>query len=123
MLNPSNSVEALTGIHHIIRQNDEIMSDTKAILTSLEALHAQVNSLKRTVFQLHENTVPRLFIVRPEDGKLDLSIDVLFTKQYGLSFICEHHERLNDGTMKSYAHLSNHEGYHIRKPREVRLST
>jgi len=93
-----------------------IEKDTKAIRIRLEDLHEKVDALPKTMLRLHEDTVPRLFIVLPEDG--NWSMDSLFTRKYHLYFLCEH-ERIENGKAKPQYHIAYHEGYSIHQPKQV----
>ena len=106
-------------LQKLLYTSTETYKSVEAILYSLDILHEKMDGLKRTVFQLHENTIPRVFIILPEDGKWDFSVDSLFTKNHRLYFLCEHIETLKDGKEKSCVHLAGHEGYRIQRPREV----
>ena len=97
---------------------DDVKHDTGAILWSLEELHGKVNGLRQIVFQLHEDTVPRLFFILPENGEWDFSADGILAKNYRLYFLCEH-EEMKDGKLEARFHLASHEGYPVLRPRQV----
>ena len=82
----------------------------------VDELHEKVDNLRDVIFQLHEDTVPRLFMILPHNGKWDwtFSIDRLLSKQYHLHFLCEHEEN-----GKAQFHLAFHEGYPVRELTKV----
>ncbi|RUS16122.1 hypothetical protein BC937DRAFT_91592 [Endogone sp. FLAS-F59071] len=95
-----------------------VLHDTQTTRWSLEELHAKVDELPKIILESHEDTVPRLFFIFPEDGVWESPVDSLFTKQYRLYFLCEH-EIVEHGKVKKQFHLAYHAGYPVVRPREV----
>ncbi|RUS16121.1 hypothetical protein BC937DRAFT_91592 [Endogone sp. FLAS-F59071] len=94
-----------------------VLHDTQTTRWSLEELHAKVDELPKIILESHEDTVPRLFFIFPEDGVWESPVDSLFTKQYRLYFLCEH-EIVEHGKVKKQFHLAYHAGYPVVRPRE-----
>ncbi|CAF3849429.1 unnamed protein product [Rotaria sp. Silwood1] len=88
----------------------EIYRCTEKILENTEILKSHADAILRQTFELTEFTVPRLFIVLPEETTSYNPIN-RFHHHYRLYFICEcenEHDR----------HLAYHDGYEIKQPRE-----
>ncbi|CAF3300886.1 unnamed protein product [Rotaria sp. Silwood2] len=93
-----------------IQMIQEIHRNTQTILENTEILKSKADAILRQTFELTEFTVPRLFIVLPEETTSYNPIN-WFHHHYRLYFICEcenEHER----------HLAFHDGYEIKQPRE-----
>jgi hypothetical protein len=77
-------------------------------LENLESLKIKADAILRQTFELAEFTVPRLFIIVPEE-KSKLNPANLFRHPYRLFFLCE---------CEQEHHLAFHEGYEVNQPRE-----
>src|SRR4051812_12971230 len=111
----NNLMTCIQGAAEYLKQDTEILKkdaeilkrDTKAIRASLEELHEKVDALPHTMLRLHEDTIPRFFIVLPEDG--NWSLDSLFTRKLRLYFLCEHEHVEGSGKTKMQFHIAYHE--------------
>ncbi|KAF9367132.1 hypothetical protein BGX21_007784, partial [Mortierella sp. AD011] len=70
-------------------------------------------------YELLEYTIPRLFIVLPENSASWDPVTMIRTK-FRLHFICEcgEHTKVSGSTFPNHLHLAKHEGYVIKKPTE-----
>ena len=88
---------------------DQSMHDKiDRILENTEQLKNKADAILRQTFELAEFTVPRLFIIVP-DETTKLNPVNLFRHPYRLFFLCEYEEQ---------RHLAFHEGYEVNQPRE-----
>ncbi|KAG0245703.1 hypothetical protein BGX31_006533 [Mortierella sp. GBA43] len=93
------------------------------------ALQHDVRALLRQIFELHEHSTPRLFVILPKPKRKRDKILKPFKKQYKLFFLCQgsshsvdksnrhlckRHGRLGRSREHPYKiHLENHEGYDV----------
>ncbi|CAF4717088.1 unnamed protein product, partial [Rotaria sp. Silwood2] len=94
----------------MIQMVRDIHRDVPIIRENTEILKSKVDAILRQTFELAEFTIPRLFIVLPEETTT-YNPENWFHYRYRLYFLCEcedEHER----------HLAFHDGYEIKQPRE-----
>ncbi|CAF3273345.1 unnamed protein product [Rotaria sp. Silwood2] len=94
----------------MIQMVRDIHRDVPMIRENTEILKSKVDAILRQTFELAEFTIPRLFIVLPEETAT-YNPENWFHYRYRLYFLCEcedDHER----------HLAFHDGYEIKQPRE-----
>ncbi|KAF9364114.1 hypothetical protein BGX34_002481 [Mortierella sp. NVP85] len=87
-------------------------------LDRLALLQNSVNILMNQIYELHENPIPRLFILLPQDSS-PRSLDHL-TNNFRLYFLCEceEHTTSTNSGVSHHIHLAKHEGYDIDRPTE-----
>lgn len=111
---------ACLGLPHKKNDNDQfdrmeqmivqLYVDMKKLLENTEILKKKADAILRQQFELAEYTVPRLFIVLPDDTPY-YNLAQWFHLNYRLYFLCECEN--DEGP-----HFAFHEGYKIKRPRE-----
>ncbi|KAG0006680.1 hypothetical protein BGZ65_005235 [Modicella reniformis] len=88
----------------------EVHQLLQSILEGLTVIQNQLKALLVQTYELHEFTVPRLFIVLPKVTRIRDNAFKPFYKQFRVFFLCECDE--------NEIHLAKHEGYDLDKPKE-----
>ncbi|KAF9109317.1 NACHT, LRR and PYD domains-containing protein 14 [Mortierella sp. AM989] len=102
---------------NIVESQDKIMEKMDTILANTEALLTQT-------FELHEYTLPRLFIVLPEVAYHGLNPALILSRytsvKFRLYFLCEcgTHTSPTGPHRLNHIHIARHEGYEIKRPTE-----
>ncbi|CAO3564071.1 unnamed protein product [Mortierella alpina] len=115
-LEQQEEMKQLAQGHH-----EEIKQLQNQALGQLAVLQSRVQAVLTQTYELHENPIPRLFIVLPQYPS---GWDVLqpFTEKYRLYFLCECGEHTKNPDSNSNIphtiHLAKHEGYEISRPNE-----
>ncbi|KAF9170250.1 hypothetical protein BGX21_009345 [Mortierella sp. AD011] len=106
--------------HQVEEKQQEMTQTQKHLLGPLAAVENRTQSLLSKTYELHENSLPRLFIILPYPEKRQDTFGKLTSDQFRLFFLCEcrKHTTTEGGDIPNEIHLSNHEGYHISKPTE-----
>ncbi|KAF8986011.1 hypothetical protein BGZ46_010428 [Entomortierella lignicola] len=103
--------------NNILRAQDKLMGKMDAVIANTEALLTQT-------FELHEYTLPRLFIVLPEVAYHGINPALILSKYTGvkfrLYFLCEcgTHTSPTGPHHLNHIHIARHEGYEINRPTE-----
>ena len=100
---------------NMVAMMQDMRVDVKYIRRKIDELYVMVDNLQDFIFEVNDNTVPRLFTILPQDGTWDF--ECLLNKKYCLHFLCEHEQN----GQPSY-HLAYHKGYPIRQTKEVHIS-
>ncbi|KAG0371362.1 hypothetical protein BGZ54_005486 [Gamsiella multidivaricata] len=81
-------------------------------------LQNQVQALCIQTHELHQYSIPRLFIVLPKLKRFRDKLFKPFAKQFRLFFLCEcgEHTMTEDTMIPHEIHLAKHEGYDIDQP-------
>ncbi|KAF9092203.1 hypothetical protein BGX27_001870, partial [Mortierella sp. AM989] len=92
----------------------------KQTLGHQDDIKNRVQAVLTQTYELHEYSIPRLFIILP---KRKSGIDVfnrMFSDQFKLFFLCEcgKHTMTEESTIPHEIHIANHEGYDISRPTE-----
>ncbi|KAG0246599.1 hypothetical protein B0O80DRAFT_531922 [Mortierella sp. GBAus27b] len=109
--------EELTEKH---RSLDDIQQQT---LTRLTTIRQRGRDLLLQGYELHESSIPRLFIILPKPTGPHHKLTGLESEQFRLYFLCEcgTHTMTADDTShqaQHKIHLAKHEGYDLVKPTE-----
>ncbi|KAF9997724.1 hypothetical protein BGZ79_008564 [Entomortierella chlamydospora] len=80
-----------------------------------------VQALLTQNYELHENPIPRLFIILPKAKRLRDKLGKPFSDQFRLFFLCEcgEHTMAEGSKIPHEIHLARHEGYDVEKPKEL----
>ncbi|KAF8980068.1 hypothetical protein BGZ46_004656 [Entomortierella lignicola] len=86
----------------------------------LTQIRARGHTMLSQTYELHKNTIPRLFIVLPKTTRLHDRMKKPFFNQFQLFFLCEcGAHTLSKGTkLKHEIHFTNHAGYALDRPIE-----
>jgi hypothetical protein len=106
-------------IAFLISTNDESNARIVKLSEDLERIEDRLKANTTANYELHEYTIPRLFIVLPIDGSRWNPID-LFSNRLRLYFLCEcgEHTKSINNEIPHHIHLARHEGYDIDRPKE-----
>ena len=101
-------------------KQDEMKNLQIQALDRLTLLQHSVKALLTQTYELHEYSIPRLFIVLPKDGSSWNPLDLLSNK-FRLYFLCEcgEHTKATNSKIPHHIHLAKHEGYDITRPNEL----
>ncbi|KAG0275859.1 hypothetical protein BGZ95_008308 [Linnemannia exigua] len=88
---------------------------------SIETVRKAVEASLRTLFELPDHDIPRMFIIVPE-STARLNPSRLLYRSYRLHFLCECGDfsgtsNSTDGGISHHMHFTDHEGYEIRTPK------
>ncbi|KAK3833619.1 MAG: hypothetical protein J3R72DRAFT_424887 [Linnemannia gamsii] len=91
-------------------------------LNQLTVIQGRIQALLTQAYELHEYSIPRLFIILPKNTSERNRASVL-NNQFQLYFLCEcgeHTKVLNgDNTnIPRHIHIAKHEGYDLQRPTE-----
>jgi len=98
---------------------DEMKELQLQALDRLAQLQNDVQALLTQTYELHEYSIPRLFIVLPDDKSSWNPLD-FFSNKFRLYFLCEcgEHTKATKSNIPHRIHLAKHEGYDIERPNE-----
>ncbi|KAG0218557.1 hypothetical protein B0O80DRAFT_258724 [Mortierella sp. GBAus27b] len=85
---------------------------------ALVLLQNRVRALMAQTYELHDSSVPRLFVALPHDTWNPTN---LFSNKFRLYFLCEcdEHTKSADPRTPHHIHFAKHEGYEISRPTEL----
>lgn len=96
-----------------------VLKETRESNDRMILIQSKTETILNQNFELHEYTIPRLFIVLPETTT-SWDPKTMFRTKFRLHFICEcgEHTKATGSKIPHHLHLANHEGYVINKPTE-----
>ncbi|KAF9348284.1 hypothetical protein BGX26_000286, partial [Mortierella sp. AD094] len=102
------------------KQVPEIQLRLKETLDRLATIQHRIQSVITQTYELHEYSIPRLFIILPKPARLRDTSGKLLSNHFRLYFLCEcgKHTMTGGSTTQHEIHLAKHEGYDIEKPNE-----
>ncbi|KAG0273483.1 hypothetical protein BGZ96_004826, partial [Linnemannia gamsii] len=108
-------------LHVLTEQHAENLAQHKTTQESIEIVRKAVETSLRTLFELPDHDIPRMFIIVPEPTAR-LNPSRLVYCSYRLYFLCECGDssgtsNSTDGSISNHMHFTNHEGYEIRTPK------
>ncbi|KAG0319645.1 hypothetical protein BGZ99_004976 [Dissophora globulifera] len=105
--------------HHMEDMQRAMMQTQLQTLDRMAVIQRQVQSIMAQMYELHEYTVPRLFIVLP-DRHVEWNPARLLQNKMRLHFLCDGGEHTADFSTKvpRHCHVVTHEGYAIEDPSE-----
>ncbi|KAI8596728.1 hypothetical protein EDD21DRAFT_357890 [Dissophora ornata] len=97
----------------------QVLKDAQEIKDRLILIQSKTEAILTQNYELLEYTIPRLFIVLPEEST-HWDPKTMFRINFRLHFICEcgEHTEASGSKIPHHLHLANHEGYVIKKPTE-----
>ncbi|KAI8597524.1 hypothetical protein EDD21DRAFT_407542 [Dissophora ornata] len=97
----------------------QVMDGLREANNRLILIQSKTDAILTQNYELLEYTIPRLFIVLPEELTSWNPTSMICTK-FRLHFICEcgEHTKSHGSNIPHHLHLANHEGYVINKPTE-----
>ncbi|KAI8598832.1 hypothetical protein EDD21DRAFT_406513 [Dissophora ornata] len=97
----------------------EVWELAKQMNDRLILIQSKTEAILTQNYEMLEYTIPRLFIVLPEESTSWDPKTMLRTK-FRLHFICEcgEHTKASGSNIPHHLHLANHEGYVVNKPTE-----
>ncbi|KAG0299948.1 hypothetical protein BGZ98_009625 [Dissophora globulifera] len=103
-------------------ESDELLRMQKDALDRLAVIHKQGTAISTQTYELHEYSIPRLFIVLPAEPRLRDRLDHS-TPKFRLHFLCEcgEHAKMYSGKNTEISHeihLAKHDGYDLQRPEE-----
>ncbi|KAF9365054.1 hypothetical protein BGX34_011543 [Mortierella sp. NVP85] len=100
-------------------KQDEMRLLQMQALDWMALLQNRVRTLLAQTYELHEYSIPQLFIVLPADTTSWNPLD-LFSNKFRLYFLCEcgHHTKSTNSKIPHHIHLAKHEGCDINRPNE-----
>ncbi|KAF8940186.1 hypothetical protein EDD21DRAFT_351210 [Dissophora ornata] len=96
----------------------------REILSKMDMMLARTEALLTQTFELHEYTLPRLFIVLPEVAYQGINPALILSSythvKFRLFFLCEcgGHTSPSGPNYLNHIHIARHEGYEITRPTE-----
>ncbi|KAF9432945.1 hypothetical protein BGZ76_010115, partial [Entomortierella beljakovae] len=117
-LNPESKSTILHRLDVLYDQGEKVLEGVQEANNRLALIQSNVTAILTQNYELHEYTIPRLFIVLPETETSWNPTTMVYTK-FRLRFICEcgDHTKTSGGKIPPL-HLSNHEGYVVKKPKQ-----
>ncbi|KAK3821206.1 MAG: hypothetical protein J3Q66DRAFT_332811 [Benniella sp.] len=102
------------------KKQDEILELQTNAIDRLASIQNSVKSLVTQSYELHENPLPRLFVVLPMVARSYDRTASLRPDQFKLFFLCEcgKHTTPRDSPTPHEIHLAKHEGYELDMPEE-----
>ncbi|KAI8597044.1 hypothetical protein EDD21DRAFT_229367 [Dissophora ornata] len=97
----------------------QVLKDAQEIKDRLILVQSKTEAILTQNYELLEYTIPRLFIVLPEEST-HWDPKTMFRTKFRLHFICEcgEHTEASGSKIPHHLHLANHEGYVVNKPTE-----
>ncbi|KAF9352940.1 hypothetical protein BGX34_011898 [Mortierella sp. NVP85] len=104
---------------HVIELQEEMKQLQIQALDRLALLQNNVRALLNQTYELHEYSIPRVFIVLPDERSSWNPMD-FFSNKFRLYFLCEcgEHTKVTNSKIPHHIHLAKHEGYDIDRPNE-----
>ncbi|KAG0264270.1 hypothetical protein BG011_007160 [Mortierella polycephala] len=92
----------------------------KQTLDHFATIQSRVHAILTQGYELHEYTIPRLFIILPKANRRRNKFVKPFMNQFRLFFLCEcgTHTMIKGSKILHEIHLAKHEGYDIDQPTE-----
>ncbi|KAG0282047.1 hypothetical protein BGZ97_009159, partial [Linnemannia gamsii] len=104
-----------------LSNQEEMKQLQQRALGQLAMLHSRVQAVLTQTYELHEYSIPRLFVVLPQDPSGWDAVNP-FSNKFRLYFLCECGEHTKSMSSKSKIshdiHFAKHEGYEIVRPSE-----
>ncbi|KAF9363731.1 hypothetical protein BGX34_003459 [Mortierella sp. NVP85] len=119
----SKNKVSFTGVKEIQNvyesRRDETWQQQIGTPDRLALLQKNVKALLTQTYELYEYSIPRLFIILPQDASSWNSLDLLSNK-FRLYFLCEcgEHTKSTKTKIPHHIHLAKHEGYELVRPVE-----
>ncbi|KAG0003988.1 hypothetical protein BGZ80_011109 [Entomortierella chlamydospora] len=106
-------------VDEIENKLDKVLQNQKLIQDRLALIQQKAEAILVQNYEMLEYTIPRLFIVLPENSTSSDPMAIFRTK-FRLHFICEcgEHTKAPGSTIPHHPHLAEHEGYVVNKPTE-----
>ncbi|KAG0239369.1 hypothetical protein BGX31_002828 [Mortierella sp. GBA43] len=111
----------LAALYELEKSNTEVQHQ---ILSKVDLMLVKTERLLTQTFELHEYTLPRLFIVLPDVAYQGLNPAHILSRyaqiKFRLFFLCEcgTHTRPLGPHRLNHIHIARHEGYEISQPKE-----
>ncbi|KAG0220712.1 hypothetical protein BGX31_010682 [Mortierella sp. GBA43] len=102
----------------LTQTQETILRNQDQALNQLNVIQGRIQAVVTQTFELHEFSIPRLFIVLPKSLRLVDKLKGVFSDQFRLYFLCECGKHTtSDGTkQRHHIHLAKHEGYDLERP-------
>jgi len=102
----------------LMKRVNQMLQMQQQALDRLAIIQSRIESVIAQTYELHEYTIPRLFIVLPKSVGLSGKLKGIFSEQFRLYFLCEcgTHTMSEDAKTPHQIHLAKHEGYDLDKP-------
>ncbi|KAF9173461.1 hypothetical protein BGX20_003131 [Mortierella sp. AD010] len=119
-----NTQQSDVKMSQILATQKNIAETQDKLLGKMDMVIANTEALLTQTFELHEYTLPRLFIVLPEVAYHGLNPAMILSKytsvRYRLYFLCEcgTHTSPTGPHRLNHIHIARHEGYEIKHPTE-----
>ncbi|KAI8595623.1 hypothetical protein EDD21DRAFT_420478, partial [Dissophora ornata] len=119
----STVIHKLNGLHDqgdmTQRIAQEVWELTKQMNDRLVLIQSKTEAILTQNYELLEYTIPRLFIVLPEES-ISWDPKTMLRTKFRLHFICEcgKHTEASGSNIPHHLHLASHEGYVVNKPTE-----
>ncbi|KAK9764394.1 hypothetical protein K7432_008138 [Basidiobolus ranarum] len=121
-LNAKDKEDIIARIQEVSAQNKKTHDRNEKTRQRLALLDRKMSALLTQNYELHELTIPRMFIILPVDIH-PANPAAILTNEYRLYFLCECGEHTESKTSnlddKHAVHIALHEGYEISKPTEL----
>ncbi|KAF9361183.1 hypothetical protein BGX26_005277 [Mortierella sp. AD094] len=119
-----NTQQSDVKMSQILATQNNIVETQDKLLEKMDVVIANTEALLTQTFELHEYTLPRLFIVLPEVAYHGLNPALILSKytsvKFRLYFLCEcgTHTSPTGPHRLNHIHIARHEGYEIKRPTE-----
>ncbi|KAK3821161.1 MAG: hypothetical protein J3Q66DRAFT_438072 [Benniella sp.] len=102
----------------LMKRVNQMLQMQQQALDRLAIIQSRIESVIAQTYELHEYTIPRLFIVLPKSEGLSGKFKGIFSEQFRLYFLCEcgAHTMSEDAKVPHQIHLAKHDGYDLDKP-------
>ncbi|KAF9374898.1 hypothetical protein CPC16_001009, partial [Podila verticillata] len=101
----------------ILDHHDEMKEMQQRALDQLSVLQSRVQAVLTQTYELHEYSIPRLFVALPQYPSVWDAVNP-FSNKFRLYFLCECGEHTKSIDSKTEIHFAKHEGYDIIRPSE-----
>ena len=102
----------------LLEMNETMIEMQKMTLDRLANIQGQIQAVLTQTYELHEYSIPRLFIILPTVARRRDVIFKPFSNQFRLYFLCEcgSHTTREGSKEIDKVHLADHPGYDIEQP-------
>ncbi|KAF9354556.1 hypothetical protein BGX34_010945 [Mortierella sp. NVP85] len=103
----------------VVQLTEKKESQTQSF-DQMALIRRRIQSLLTRKHDLHENPIPRLFVVLPMIHTSSLDSQDSFSNTFRLYFLCDcgDHTKSTNSETPHHIHLAKHEGYEITRPEE-----
>ncbi|KAG0330565.1 hypothetical protein BGZ99_000036 [Dissophora globulifera] len=104
----------------LMEKQQQLNESQQQAMDRLALIQNRVHAVITQTYELHEYSIPRLFIILPKERRKRDKFSKPFSKMFRLYFLCEcgAHTKTEGSKISHQIHLAKHDGYDIEKPDE-----